>query len=748
MSVQQLRISGMTCAACQQHVRKALESVPGVRTAKVNLLAHTAEVDAQDGVEIAALQGAVKRAGYEAFTQDGKAVAADPESRSLGLRALLSLIAGAAAMISMPLMPATRMQPLRWVLCLLAAATIVFGAPEIYLAAWRAARHRATNMNTLVALGTISAFLASLAATVAPGWFQRHGLSADVYFEAVILILAFLLSGRWLEARARERATSALRGFAELEATDARLLASATETTHEFEAEQETLLPVDAVEVGDYVRVLPGDRIPLDGVIVSGRSSIDESMLTGEPLPVTREAGAAISGGTLNLDGVLVMKATALGADSAVAQMRRLLEQAQNTRAPMEKLADRASAIFVPAVLLLAAATFALWAFVGLRHHDATAFSHALLVAISVLIIACPCAMGLAVPAAITVAIGRAAQAGLLIKGGDALERLATIDMIALDKTGTLTEGRPQIVAMACSSANANALQLTAYAAAIESFSTHPLAKAVLAFYESSPEKLPLAAVQNVQVLPGIGITANVDGKAMTLGNASILQAPLPASLQPPSHATHATPLFLVIEGELQAAFYAMDELRPTAVEAIAALKRLHVQPLLLTGDTALSAAPIAAAAGISDVRAHLLPAAKLDALRELQAQGKRVAMVGDGINDAAALAQADAGLAMASGTQLAREAGDILLLHPDLRLLPLAVQISRRTVRIMRQNLGWAMAYNIVGIPIAAGVLYPHFHLLLSPVLASAAMALSSVSVLANSLRLKHLPTSFRRPR
>ena len=777
MSEQTLRIQGMTCASCQIHVQRALEAVPGVASANVNLMAHTAQIvtngTATTPFDTATLIAAVRSSGYDASLPAAEGEPHDHdsmESPRLGLRTLFALIAGAVAMLlSMPLMmsasgntdpllhtlanalapimPSALMdlpvQPIRWLLFALALATMLFAAPEIYTAAFRAARHRTTNMNTLVTLGTLAAFASSFAATIAPAYFSRHGLASDVYYEAVVLILAFLLTGRWLEARARARATSALRGFAQLESADARLLNLPPGST-DYASASETLLPLSAIEPNDLVRILPGDRIPLDGLIVHGRSSIDESMLTGEPLPVTRNIGDHVSGGTLNLDGPLVLCATAVGAASTLAQMQRLLSQAQSSRAPMQRLADRASAIFVPAVLAIAALTFAVWSIAENTggHHEG--FARALSVAIAVLIIACPCAMGLAVPAAITVSLGRAAQSGLLIKGGEALERLATVDTIALDKTGTLTEGRPRIAAFTVAhNATLDSETLLSYAAAAERLSTHPLALAVVD-YATQHANLPTApSIENLITLPGTGLTATIAGHKLALGNAALLPSAPPAELLASPDLTRATPLYLLIDDVPQAVFFATDELRASASEAIAQLNALHVHPILLTGDIAASAAPIALAAGIDDVQAHLLPAEKLTAIRTLQTAGHKVAMVGDGINDAAALAQSDAGLAMASGSDLAREAGDILLLHHDLRLIPVSIQIARRTTHIMRQNLGWAVIYNLIGLPLAAGVLYPHFHILLSPILASAAMALSSVSVLTNSLRLRALPSA-----
>jgi Cu+-exporting ATPase len=724
-----LRIHGMTCAACQTHVERALMSVAGVRAASVNLMAHTAHVVAEPAVAQQQLIEAVSLSGYTASPSQAASAAHNSESSRLGLRAVFSLTAGTFAM---GLSIASSATATRWFLCLLSLAVMVFAAPEIYIAAWRAARHRSTNMNTLVALGTIAAFLSSFAATVAPSALARRGISSGVYYEAVILILAFLLSGRWLEAHARARATSALRSFAQLESSDARLLSP---QAADFATAPETLLPLDAITPGDIIRVLPGDRIPLDGIILQGRSSVDESMLTGEPLPVTRAVNDTVSGGTVNIDGVLILRATAVGSSSTLAQMQRLLKQAQSSRAPMQHLADRASAIFVPTVLALALVTFIVWCI-----YDSPA--RALSVAIAVLIIACPCAMGLAVPAAITVSIGAAAQHGLLIKGGESLERLSGIDTIALDKTGTLTEGRPRIAKFIPSPhAQLDTATLLAYAVAAERLSTHPLAQAVVEFAENHLKLPTPPRIEDLTILPGTGLTATVADHSLAIGNASLLNAEVPAELAAPANFAHATPLYLLYDHQPQAVFFAVDELRSTAAAAVAELKKLHVHPIIFTGDLATSVAPIAREAHIDDVRADLLPADKLTLIHDLQSQGKKVGMAGDGINDAAALAQADAGLALAAGSDLAREAGDILLLHNDLRLIPAAIALARRTTHTMRQNLAWALIYNVIGLPIAAGVLYPRFHLLLNPVLASAAMALSSVSVLLNSLRLRRFP-------
>ncbi len=771
MTEQTLQIAGMSCAACQHHVERALCSVPGVESATVSLLANSAQINSAHPVEVQPLIEAVRQAGYDASVptlHHGAHDAGhsehihDADEPALGLRALLSLVAGAIAMIlSMPLMmanssadpvlnsltrvlepltPAALMslpaQPLRWFLGALSLAVMLFAAPEIYVSAWRATRHRMTNMNTLVAIGTLSAFGASLFATV-----RGSASGADVYFESVILILGFLLAGRWLEARARRQATRSIQGFAQLTAATARLLdVSLAAEQPDFAAARETLLPADALASGDILRILPGDRIPVDGVILDGRSSLDESMLTGEPLPVTRSRGDRVISGTLNLDGVLVVRATAVGNASTLAQMQRMLAQAQSSRAPMQRLADRVSAIFVPTILVLAALSFIAWwiAFNTGGRHEGLAQPFA--IAIAVLIIACPCAMGLAVPAAITVAIGRAARAGLLIKGGEAIERVAALDTLAFDKTGTLTAGKPHIASFETVANPAlPSNELLALAAAIERSSTHPLAEAIVRYAVENSAGQPPSPISDVEVLPGIGVRARAEGREILLSNRSLLPpGELDASLVAGPQLSYTTPVYMLLNGQPQAVFFAADRVRPEAAKTVLDLHRLGIRSLMLTGDTQLSAEAVAREAGIDEVRASLLPGGKLGAIRELQSQHHRVGMAGDGINDAASLAQSDAGFAMAAGTDLAREAGDILLLHSDLALIPEGIRLSRRTVGVMRQNLGWALLYNVIGIPIAAGVLYPRFHILLSPVLASIAMAFSSVSVLANSLRLR----------
>jgi len=771
----QLQIAGMSCAACQIHVEKALANTPGVREAHVNLLAHTARV-VMDGASspdktstVDRLIAVVRKAGYDASVPLVDMNAHEERDPTLPRRTIFAFATGALAMLlSMPLMSTgapIRMthqgpmnaamvnsndpllawtsntldplmlrftpwlmhlpsQPIRWLLLLLTLAVMAWAGASVYQRAWQAARHRSTNMNTLVALGTGAAFLYSAAATILPGFFEARGLSADVYYESVILILAFLLLGNLLDERARLRTTEALRGFVALQPATAHVLRDGDEVE----------LPLHAVITGDIVLARPGERIAVDGVVTSGISSVDESLLTGESLPITKNPGDIVIGASMNLDGALELRATTVGAASTLAQMVRLMEESQSAKAPMQRLADRASAVFVPTVLALAAFTFTIWLIFDTP-------GRAFAVAVAVLVIACPCAMGLAVPAALTVAIGRAAQLGILIKSGEALERLATIDTVAFDKTGTLTMGEPQITGLYLQESPFSREQILRYAASLESRSEHPLARAVVQF--ARVELLTgetFAAPGDFQARPGRGVRGSIDGHSILLGTAALLAE---VDTAPPAIApTHYTPLYMAIDGAYVATFEAEDKLRPEAFAAIKQLQEMEVNVVMLTGDTLAAAQHIADQAGIIDIRTSLLPADKVAVLRNLQEYGHRVAMIGDGVNDAAALAQADAGIAMGTGTDIARAAGGVVLLsggtHNGLVSLAPAIQIAQRTVRIMRQNLGWAAGYNLLGLPIAAGVLYPSFGILLSPVVASAAMALSSTSVLANSLRLR----------
>ncbi len=727
-----LPIIGMTCAACQSHVERALRSTAGVREASVNLLSNSARITFDSGISKPEdLIASVRDSGYDAALPTDSASPAETASDegSLRARALFTLLGGAVVLLLMnaqhwlaPLLPIlfeVSPRTLQYGMLAITLAGMVWGGGVIYRAAWTAAIHRSTNMNTLVAIGTGAAFLYSVAATAMPGVFRRLGLHPDVYYDAVLLILGFLLLGRWLDARAKRRTLDALHEFMKLQPQSARLLRDG----HEIE------VPLAQLIAGDTVVLRPGERVPVDGLILSGTTSIDESLITGESLPVTRKPGDRIIGGSLNFDGALEYRATSIGADSVLGQMMRLVEEAQSSRAPMQQLADRVSAVFVPTVLALALATFFIWIAAG------GGAGRAFAVSVAVLVIACPCAMGLAVPAALTVAIGRGAQLGILFKGGESLERLARVDTLVLDKTGTLTEGKPEVVALRAF-AGTTEDEVLAVAAALERRSEHPLARAILSAAET--RGLGATTAQQIRAIPGKGIEGLIDGKQAAAGNAALmteigLSIPDTTASEPGT-----TVMYVARDGVLVGAIEARDTLRKSAPETIAGLRHLGIQTAMLTGDTPATADSIARAAGIDQVWAGLLPDQKLAKIRELQQQGHRVAMAGDGINDAAAISQADAGLAMGTGADLAREAGDAILLHGEPRQILDAVLLARQSLRVMRQNLGWAFGYNLLGIPIAAGILYPAFGILLSPAIASAAMALSSVSVLANSLRLR----------
>jgi Cu+-exporting ATPase len=755
-------VNGMTCAACQAFVQKTLNAQPGVREAAVNLMMHSATVAFDPGASsVQALVDAINKTGYAAELPRADTTAFDEQEkleqsqvadyRSLRLRAIVSLVAGAVAMVlSMPLMGGSNMTDpllgwfmrhldpvlqgvlsalyqvspaaLRDVLLVLTVAIMAWAGKHFYVNAWSALKHGAANMDTLVALGTGTAFLYSLAATVFPGWFLSHGMPADVYYESVVLIIALVLVGNTLEARATGQTTLALRKIIALQPQLARV------TRNGIEA----MLPWQEVVTGDVIAVRPGERIPVDGTVISGQSSVDESMLTGESLPVEKSAGADLAGGTLNENGALSYRATRVGADSKLGQIVRLLREAQQSRAPIQRMADQVSSIFVPSVVGIALLTLGLWRFFG----GAGAWAHAVSAAVAVLVIACPCAMGLAVPTAVMVATGRAARMGLLVKGGAALEKLARIDTIALDKTGTITEGRPQVTDVVA----ADSEDFFRLAASLEQQSEHPLAGAVVR--HATDLKLQLSAAETFTAVPGKGAGGTVEGHHVLVGTALYLaSANVAVDLLKNAAAKLGsdgkTLLWVAVDSQLAGLIAVADRVKPDAVAAIAQMQRNHWRVVMLTGDQPATAAAIANQVGIKEYHAALLPADKLHALRELHQAGANVAMVGDGVNDAPALAGADVGIAMASGSDIAVAAADITVINSSLSSIVSAVMLGRKAVRIMRQNLFWAFAYNVVGIPIAAGVLFPHYGILLSPIVASCAMALSSVSVVSNSLRL-----------
>jgi len=766
-----LPVDGMTCAACQARVQRALRATPGVTDATVNLMMHSATIAYDPRVlSPEALVSTINKSGYqsrlpepeadEVAEDEAREAAQRDEYRSYLNKALVSLALGLVAMVlSMPLMAGAAhgghasTDPLQawvmrvwdpwlraawpgiyavdprliaWLLMGLTVFVMAWAGRHFYTRAWTAISHGSADMNVLVAVGTGAAFLYSVTATVAPQLFTASGASADVYYEAIVFILSLLLLGHALEARAKTQTMTALRRLARLQPATARVKRGAGEVE----------LPIHDVRVGDVVIVRPGERFPVDGRVVAGAGAVDESMLTGESLPVDKQVGDRVVGATINHSGAFDVQATAVGAASVLAQVMRLMREAQASQAPIQRLADRVSAVFVPVVLVIAVLTFGVW-WVAL---ETPTVVRALLPAVAVLIIACPCAMGLAVPTAVMVATGRGAASGVLIKGGEPLERLASVDTVVFDKTGTLTAGILRVVGIV-PMPGMDAATLLAHAAAVERRSEHPLATAIVRHAEAQGLSIPEAA--EFSIVPGQGAQAALGSHHVMVGSAGFL---LKAGVESASLLAAAdaaatqgqTPVLVAIDRRPAGVITLADTLRDNAASVVGELEAMGLGVVMLSGDRQATANAIGQAAGISSVVAEVLPAGKVDAVKALQRDGRRVAMIGDGINDAPALAQADVGIALASGTDIAAHAADVTLMRSDLAGVPDAIRLARATMRTMKQNLFWALVYNVVGIPIAAGVLYPAFGILLSPIIASAAMAFSSVSVVSNSLRLR----------
>ncbi len=787
-----LAVGGMTCASCVGRVEKALRRVPGVLTATVNLATEKATIEYLPGTtgrdDLAA---AVRRAGYEvagparrtaaggasvdgAATESAAADGAagegvDPDAlarRAAYLRLRRKVVVGAvlSALVflgSMGFAFVPAFLTNGWVLWALATPVQFWVGRQFYRAAFAAARHGSTTMDTLVVLGSSAAYLYSAAGVLFPGFFDHHGLGVPMYFDSAALIITLILFGRLLESRARSQTGAAIRTLIGLQPRTACVVRDGVETD----------VPVGEVVHGDLVRVRPGEKIPVDGVVTEGLSAVDEAMLTGEPLPVEKGAGDEVIGATMNTSGTFTLRATRVGAETALAQIVRLVEQAQGARPPIARLADVIASWFVPAVIAAAGVTFVVWLLAGPQ----PALNYALINAIAVLVIACPCALGLATPTAVMVGTGKGAENGVLIRDGASLELAHTLQTIVLDKTGTITEGRPAVTDVLVGGADgdgpavvASTDELLRLVAAAERGSEHPLGAAIV--LAAAERGLELPDADDFEATAGHGVRARVDGHDVLAGNERLMAsrdvsgfagdttgAEMPGgaaapdgggagSATPGGETTTAaalaaagkTPVYVAVDGRPAGLIAIADRVKPGAAAAVDRLHDLGLRVVMLTGDRRETAAAIAAQTGVDEIVAGVLPAAKAAEIARLQAGGVRVAMVGDGVNDAPALAQADIGIAIGTGADVAIEASDVTLVSGELRGVVTAIALSRATMRTIKQNLFWAFAYNAALIPIAAGILYPPFGILLNPIFAAAAMGLSSVTVVGNSLRLR----------
>lgn len=741
-----LKLRGMSCAACASSIESAIIAVPGVTQCQVNFAAEQATVQYNPHqISIEEIQNAVTEAGYSAYSlQDQKMItgeddrekkARQAESRDLitkiafgGVISLILIIGSLPMMtgLHLPLIPLWLHNP--WLQLVLTTPVQFWCGNRFYRGAWKALKRRTATMDTLIALGTSAAYFYSFFATIVPGFFSDRNLSPEVYYETAAVVITLILLGRWLENRAKGQTSSAIRQLIGLQARDARVIRNGEEKD----------IPITEVQIGDLILVRPGEKIPVDGIIISGSSTVDEAMLTGESFPVTKQPGDEVIGATINQTGSFRFRATKVGQDTVLAQIVKLVQEAQGSKAPIQRLADRVTAWFVPLVIAIAIITLLLWLLLTRN------LSLALIPTVGVLIIACPCALGLATPTSVMVGTGKGAENGILIKSAASLELAQKIQTIALDKTGTITQGKPTVTNYITVKGiiDGAELQLLRLVAAVERNSEHPLAEAIVKYAQS--QNVAEAEVSQFSAIAGNGVQGVVLNRFVQIGTQrwlSELGIDTTALAKPQQfwESEGKTVVLLALDGQLEGLIAIADTIKTSSPSVVKALRKLGLEVVMLTGDNLQTASAIAQQVGIVRVEAQVRPEQKAAKVRELQEEGKIVAMVGDGINDAPALAQADVGIAIGTGTDIAIAASDITLISEDLQGIVTAIRLSKATISNIRQNLFFAFIYNVLGIPIAAGILYPWFGWLLNPIIAGGAMAFSSVSVLTNALRLRN---------
>jgi len=743
-------VRGMRCASCVFSIENALKKVRGVIAVEVNLASEKATIEYDpERVGVDNLREAVGSVGYELIiepqemTHEERHATLLKEKEIWELKVKVTISGVLAAVVLVGALTRLLAPGIQFILT---TPILFWGGRQFFAGAWQALKHRRANMDTLIAVGTSAAYFYSTAVTFSPQFFAKEGIVADVYFDTAAVIIILILLGRFLEARAKGQASEAIKKLMGLSAKTARVLRPAHNTSEVLEDStsevemREVDIPVEEVKVGDIVIVRPGEKIPVDGIVKEGRSSIDESMVTGESMPVTKEVGDEVIGATINKTGTFKFEATKVGKETVLAQIIKMVEEAQGSKAPIQRLADLISAHFVPTVILIALLATGYWLLLA---SQTTTF--ALVIFVTVLIIACPCALGLATPTAIMVGTGRGAEHGILIKDAEQLEIAHKTDSIILDKTGTLTKGEPavtDVIEISNSKYQISKSELLRLTASVERGSEHPLGEAIVR--KAEEEKIKLSEAKNFEAVPGHGVRAEVDQRQVLVGTRRLMEREGIGIVEEQRirelEKEGKTVVLVVVGGELVGLIAIADTLKENSKKAVEDLKNLGLEVWMITGDNQRTAEAIAEEVGIERVMAQVLPDKKVEEVKKLQAEGKTVAMVGDGINDAPALAQADVGIAIGTGTDVAMEAGDITLISGNLEGIVAAIKLSKSTMRVIKQNLFWAFFYNSALIPVAAGVLYPFFGILLNPIFASAAMAFSSLSVVLNSLRLRQI--------